>query len=931
MAAVYAVLTIFNLILSDIPIVKCSTHWVVTEDGKIQSQIDSVFNMKRPYDLVAFMKQEDRAAMLDKLKQELLSRKDEIDRTEDRDTGLEDKFYKSDVDCLAAGKQLPDLDLYISTVLPLENKGIRPDDYLPPHVPASDLMQPDCTFYTDLEYSPHAFEHLEGMKDRKKLSGTPELGLKNAITYQDNVDEYGHRIYEAFQQNQTSWVLYNMAAFYWRIKGDPYNVIECVRRALHYSPRHQKDVALISLANVLHRAQKSNEAAIVVHAALDISKELNVNHFTLGNIYAVLGEYNKSVICFENTLKIQPDFEAAARRMHAVLCHAKLESALEAQHRSLQRTLNDLKDYQKKHDHWQQQNDKLLAEQVPVEVKVAQHMAYEELKIKEISTDIGEYCRMGDRDGKQVLMCSWGKKNEPAVKMDLATATLPSNTENSKIEKSSLEVNDSGAKDYTRPVRARKYTFETVKAPRFQGVTPTHLQKSWPSKQECDLHVHNSPPDPRNLTSTFLCPTNKGYEVKPLLTEALGLKVGEEHPLPWYPPVCNNLLDIPEGNSKSYDHVPSMHLDQRKNIPQKLVDNTHTDYLLEHVNNGKVTIEELGQRILSGLKQNSGPKWILFNLAGLYWRIIGNNFHAVECFRRSIYTAPEDVQDVPEINLANVLYRWGRYEDARAIVRESMKLSVYEPATNFLMGNLEWALKNYSGAIYRYEQALEADESYPELLNTLRALKCYLKYLQPQQSAAPIEENGEEKCVMETRNRNKQGKPSPVQCGCQACCNSCCGSSCPQPRGPNEPAIPNLSPREEELLRRDINAADLESRMLQAHEVRVEDFLGTQSCDTEDCKNLKVQPTRNKHYPWLCHGQKFSTRRPCRVFTRRIAEAIGIDPRNDAESVLTCVLPYLSKSDAYMRMDTAWIAACLGMSWRTDEKHRGEMRLAAGY
>ncbi|KAH3890058.1 hypothetical protein DPMN_014127 [Dreissena polymorpha] len=49
---------------------------------------------------------------------------------------------------------------------------------------------------------------------------------------------------------------------------------------------HQKDVALISLANVLHRAQKSNEAAIAVHPALDISKELNVNHFTQGNIYA---------------------------------------------------------------------------------------------------------------------------------------------------------------------------------------------------------------------------------------------------------------------------------------------------------------------------------------------------------------------------------------------------------------------------------------------------------------------------------------------------------------------------------------------------------------------------------------------------------------------------------------------------------------------
>ena len=46
-------------------------------------------------------------------------------------------------------------------------------------------------------------------------------------------------------------------------------------------------MALISLANVLHRAHYSTEAAVVVHAALEVSRELNVNHFTLGNIYAV--------------------------------------------------------------------------------------------------------------------------------------------------------------------------------------------------------------------------------------------------------------------------------------------------------------------------------------------------------------------------------------------------------------------------------------------------------------------------------------------------------------------------------------------------------------------------------------------------------------------------------------------------------------------
>ena len=47
-------------------------------------------------------------------------------------------------------------------------------------------------------------------------------------------------------QNKTSWVLYNMAAFYWRIKGEPFQAIECVRRALHHSPRYASSAPLLS-------------------------------------------------------------------------------------------------------------------------------------------------------------------------------------------------------------------------------------------------------------------------------------------------------------------------------------------------------------------------------------------------------------------------------------------------------------------------------------------------------------------------------------------------------------------------------------------------------------------------------------------------------------------------------------------------------------
>ncbi|XP_012940375.1 tetratricopeptide repeat protein 17 [Aplysia californica] len=797
MASTITLVVLVSLVLQKCTITNGSTHWIVTEDGRIQAQADSVFNLRRPYDLVAFVNQEDRASMLNGLKKELLNRKDEIDKNEDRDTGLEQKFYKTNPDCIEAGKPLPEFDLYISTVLPLENKGIRPEEHIDingspnPHPKA-----PDCTAFMDLEFSMHAFEHLEGMKARHNLSGTPELGLKNAITHRENVDDYGHLVFEALNKNKTSWILYNMAAFYWRIKGNPYQAVECIRRALHHSPsRLQKDVALISLANILHRAKFSNEAAILVHAALEVSKELNVNHFTLGNIYAVLGEYNKSIICFENTLKIQPDFEAAAKRRHAVLCHSKLEMALEAQHRSLQRTLKDLKDYQRKHDLYQSQSDKLLAEQVPHEVKVAQHHAYEQLKVRDRSTEMDEYCRMVDRDGKQVLLCTWSRKS-PTLDFDFAF--LEDAPDKGKEESNPEKLNDSKADpkspDYSQPVRAPLYSKYRKHKPTEHDV---YTQSQWPKKDECDSMVKKVP-DPRNLTTIYLSPENKGFEVKELLTQAQGLDPAGQHPLPWYPPVCVPLMELAEGNPAVYDHLKSVSYAERSRIPLKYNDPSMRKVLLSHVNDGLVTEEEVGQRILTALKKNIGPQWILYNLAGLYWRIVGNNDHGIECIRRSIYLSPPQYRDIPLVNLANILYRYGRYDDAIVIMRDALAVNDVEPSSHFFFGHLLWATRNYTGAAFHYEEALAYDPLHSSALDALRAMKCYIKYHHAAQSAAPppqepsaasaqsqagncqhkstetesrvickSENNNEEKCIIETRSRNRV-----------ADCNGQCTQTC---------------------------------------------------------------------------------------------------------------------------------------------------------
>jgi hypothetical protein len=56
------------------------------------------------------------------------------------------------------------------------------------------------------------------------------------------------------------------------------------------------------------------------------------------------------------------------------------------------------------------------------------------------------------------------------------------------------------------------------------------------------------------------------------LTEAQNLLPEDEHPLPWYPPVCVPLMEIPEGQKKTYDHIKSVSYDERTRIPLKLTD-----------------------------------------------------------------------------------------------------------------------------------------------------------------------------------------------------------------------------------------------------------------------------------------------------------------------------------------------------------------------
>lgn len=133
--------------------------------------------------------------------------------------------------------------------------------------------------------------------------------------------------------------------------------------------------------------QASSKLKFFITPFLSISLfSLSLSLVVTDGIYVlqVLADYNKSLVCFENVLKLSASFNEARLRYHAVVCHQKVERALRQQHDSLQKTLEELQGYQRAQELWLQQQQKLLNEQAPPGVLLEQRLLYREHKIREI-------------------------------------------------------------------------------------------------------------------------------------------------------------------------------------------------------------------------------------------------------------------------------------------------------------------------------------------------------------------------------------------------------------------------------------------------------------------------------------------------------------------------------------------------------------------
>uniref|UniRef100_A0A1I7UK78 TPR_REGION domain-containing protein n=1 Tax=Caenorhabditis tropicalis TaxID=1561998 RepID=A0A1I7UK78_9PELO len=200
-------------------------------------------------------------------------------------------------------------------------------------MPAMASLQPVCPGMDKYKNSPIlGLDHIPAFAlSDQFLFYQPEKALTEALkslgNERDTIEHVAARLHAAMlhsnaKDGHVSWVLCVLSSLYWRVTGNAENAMGCLRCALHTAPPHMRDVALVSLANICHQAGLLNSALVFAGAALSTSPRLVAIHFTLGNIYASIGDYQRALNFYYSTLSLQSNFQPAKDRIRTIYCHS---------------------------------------------------------------------------------------------------------------------------------------------------------------------------------------------------------------------------------------------------------------------------------------------------------------------------------------------------------------------------------------------------------------------------------------------------------------------------------------------------------------------------------------------------------------------------------------------------------------------------------
>uniref|UniRef100_A0AAR5PZ19 Tetratricopeptide repeat protein 17 n=1 Tax=Dendroctonus ponderosae TaxID=77166 RepID=A0AAR5PZ19_DENPD len=676
-------------------------HWIVTQSGKIQAFLDSPFDLRKPDDLLALLDQESRKNDIHDLYEDLLARKTAIEKKWidiDKNSNVASKVTSEDVDCLAAHNLYGDVDFY-NIATNGSDRGIviaMPKKINMGKVKASkELKVPLCMQLTPARWS-------ESLINKTDLTIQPEEALRKTFLPVKFLEQFVYYIVKSLKQNSTSWVHYNLASFYWRIKGEGDKAIDCLKLAIQFVTGNFEDIPLHNLAGILHQSRHSKEAIQILYSAIEFAPKEPKHYLAMANIYAALRDFNSSISYYEKFLELDPHNQEAASNRHAVLCYYKLETALTSFQSELQNILAELHDYHSVQQQWLRLQERLKWETASFDYQ------YEAMDLEIIDTPKKvQRCMKKSTGGKPVISCDFYEKAPKVDRVNLQSLfQIVENEKQKLIVQHPLNLHKEEIGLEKLKLKERPIVMGYPKFPISMPIKyDLHFDKTgWPTKEEC-LEWNLPLEEEGNLhLPVFLPPDNKGYLLKKAITDDLNLPNGTQHELPWYPPICES----PDVNGEKFLPFNERH---QLDVERKS-DGYLKKTLLEYVNEGYTDKHEIGQRNISAMDKKTAPRWVLATLASLYWRIRGNMRKTLDCLDMAYQSAPKEHMDVVWVSLGSTVKLLGMPDQSLKFANSAFKINYIEPATNFLLALLKYEDGDIIAAMNNLKNILRADPGF---------------------------------------------------------------------------------------------------------------------------------------------------------------------------------------------------------------------------
>jgi len=244
-------------------------------------------------------------------------------------------------------------------------------------------------------------------------------------------------------------------------------------------------------------------------------------------------------------------------------------------------------------------------------------------------------------------------------------------------------------------------------------------EADWATAASCTPAMRTLP-EWNDYASTFLPPTSRhGRSVRDLLDLQADMPEGGT----LLEPRCD-LVGEPLQSAHTMDHIVGIVDRFEETMNAKYQPETGLKEIAAHLLGFNMDYRELGHRIAAALGEVH-DSWILYSLASLYWRVVGNAGQALECVRKSLHYSSYEDKDVAMINAANVLHRGGRLQDATTFAHLALLMSTRQKTiTHFTLANVLAAREMWDDAAFHYEQSLRHQPGFELALHTLKRIRC---------------------------------------------------------------------------------------------------------------------------------------------------------------------------------------------------------------